>query len=140
MEGDKLNVCQAKTPKKNQYLGRKTKLISQNKYFKISLIYSNMASSKNLFGFKQIEADNRVDATLIFEEINKELEEYLLEKSIVTDSIDGVFDFLEWLNDRKQKDFQELLEGEADKKRFIKALTRIFVPFLNTKVNILDKI
>ena len=99
-----------------------------------------MASSKNLFGFKQIEADNRVDATLIFEEINKELEEYLLEKSIVTDSIDGVFDFLEWLNDRKQKDFQELLEGEADKKRFIKALTRIFVPFLNTKVNILDKI
>ena len=99
-----------------------------------------MASSKNLFGFKQIEADNRVDATLIFEEINKELEEYLLEKSIVTDSIDGVFDFLEWLNDRKQKDFQELLEGEADKKRFIKALTRIFVPFLNTKVNIVDKI
>ena len=99
-----------------------------------------MASSKNLFGFKQIEADNRVDATLIFEEINKELEEYLLEKSIVTDSIDGVFDFLEWLNDRKQKDFKELLEGEADKKRFIKALTRIFVPFLNTKVNILDKI
>ena len=99
-----------------------------------------MESSKNLFGFKQIEADNRVDATLIFEEINKELEEYLLEKSIVTDSIDGVFDFLEWLNDRKQKDFQELLEGEADKKRFIKALTRIFVPFLNTKVNIVDKI
>ena len=99
-----------------------------------------MASSKNLFGFKQIEADNRVDATLIFEEINKELEEYLLEKSIVTDSIDGVFDFLEWLNDKKQKDFKELLEGEADKKRFIKALTRIFVPFLNTKVNIVDKI
>ena len=99
-----------------------------------------MASSKNLFGFKQIEADNRVDATLIFEEINKELEEYLLEKSIVTDSIDGVFDFLEWLNDRKQKDFKELLEGEADQKRFIKALTRIFVPFLNTKVNIVDKI
>ena len=99
-----------------------------------------MASSKNLFGFKQIEADNRVDATLIFEEINKELEEYLLEKSIVTDSIDGVFDFLEWLNDRKQKDFKELLEGEADKKRFIKALTRIFVPFLNTKVNTVDKI
>ena len=99
-----------------------------------------MASSKNLFGFKQIEVDNRVDATLIFEEINKELEEYLLEKSIVTDSIDGVFDFLEWLNDRKQKDFKELLEGEADKKRFIKALTRIFVPFLNTKVNIVDKI
>ena len=52
MEGDELKVCQAKNTQKSQYLGRKTKLISQNKYFKISLIYSNMASSKNLFGFE----------------------------------------------------------------------------------------
>ena len=50
-------------------------------------------SSKNLFGFEQIESDNRVDVTLIFEEINKELEEYLLEKSIDTDSTDSVLTF-----------------------------------------------
>ena len=39
-----------------------------------------MASTQNLFSFEQIEADSRVHATLIFEEINEELEEYLLEK------------------------------------------------------------
>ena len=36
-----------------------------------------MASTENLFGFKEIEVDSGVDTTLIFEEINKELEEYL---------------------------------------------------------------
>ena len=50
-----------------------------------------MASTTNLFGFKQIEADNSVDTTFILEEINKELEEYLLEKSIDADSTDGIF-------------------------------------------------
>ena len=57
-----------------------------------------MTSSANLFGFEQIEADSGVDPTLIFEEINKELEEYLLEKSI---DMDGVFDFLETLNNQE---------------------------------------
>ena len=32
-----------------------------------------MASSTNLFGFEQIEADSGVNPTLIFEEINKDL-------------------------------------------------------------------
>ena len=92
---------------KNEGLsGKNTQKISPNKYFKISLIYSNMASPKNLFGFEQIEANSKVDTTLIFEEINKELEEYLLEKNVDTDSTDGVFDFLEVLNNRVQEDFK----------------------------------
>ena len=41
-------------------------------------MYIKMASTKNFFGFEQIEANSVVDPTLIFEEINKELEEYLL--------------------------------------------------------------
>ena len=45
-----------------------------------------MASSANLFGFEQIEPNSSVYATLIFEEINEELGEYLLEKSTCTDS------------------------------------------------------
>ena len=45
-----------------------------------------MASSTNLFGFEQIAADSGVHPALIFKEINKEVEEYLLEKSISTDS------------------------------------------------------
>ena len=59
-----------------------------------------MASTKNLFGFEQIEANSVIDPTLIFEEIDKELEKYLLEKSIKSDSTDSVFDFLEMLRNR----------------------------------------
>ena len=39
-----------------------------------------MASSTNLFGLEQTKGDRGVDPTLIFEEINKKLEEYLLDK------------------------------------------------------------
>ena len=53
-----------------------------------------MASTAILFGLEQIKANSSANTTLIFEEINKELEEHLLEQSINTDSTDGVFDFL----------------------------------------------
>ena len=75
--------------------------------------------------------------TLIFEEINKELEEYVLEKS---NDADGVFDFLELLSAKVQEEFDELLEGDSDKKRFIKALMHIFALLLNTLVNTADKV
>lgn len=85
-----------------------------------------MALSKNVFGFEEIEVDNRVDAILIFEEINRELEEYLLEKSIEADSTDGVFDFLEALGVKVQEKFVELTEGNSHKKQLLRVLTRIF--------------
>ena len=49
-----------------------------------------METSNNLFGFEQIDADIKVDSTLIFEEIRKELEEYLPEQSVDSDSTDAV--------------------------------------------------
>ena len=142
MERDNLKVYQAQKTQKNQVLGKKkTRQVSPDKYFKISLIYFEMVSTQNLFGFEQIETDSRVDATLIFEEINNELEEYLLEKSIDTDSTDGVFDFLEALNNHIQEDFDELIgEDTTDKKQFIKALMDISALLLNTKVYKTDKI
>ena len=78
-----------------------------------------------------------MNTTLIFEEINKELEKYLLDDA---DSTDGIFDFLESLSAKVQEEFDDLLEGDSDKKRFIKALTRIFALLLNTKVNTTDKV
>ena len=99
-----------------------------------------MASTENLLAFEQIEVKSGVDAILIFEQINKELEEYLLEKGIDTDSKDIVFDFLKTLSNRVQEDFDELIGEDTDKKRFIKALTSIFALLLNTKVDTTDKI
>ena len=86
-----------------------------------------MATAKNLFRFEQIRVNDQVEATLIFKEINKELEEYILEKSNDADSTGNVFDFLELLIAKVQEEFDELLEGDSDKKWFIKALTRVLV-------------
>ena len=61
-----------------------------------------------------------VDPTPIFEEIDKELEKYLLEKSINSDSTDSAFDFLEMLRNRVQKDFDALIAEDTDKKWFIR--------------------
>ena len=44
-----------------------------------------METSKNLFGFEQIGVGSESDSTLIFEEIRKEEEDYLLGESGDTD-------------------------------------------------------
>ena len=98
-----------------------------------------MASGNNLFGLEQLEVDNTiVNATRIFEEIHKEIGEYLTEE-IDTDLTDGLFDFLENLTNHLQEDFDKLIGEENDKKRLVKALTRIFALLLNTKVDTTDK-
>ena len=99
-----------------------------------------MASGDDLFGVKQIEIDNKnFDTTRIFEEIHKEIGEYLTGE-IDNDSTDGVFDFLQNLTNRLQEDFDKLIGEDDGKKRFVKALTRIFALLLNTKVDKADKI
>ena len=99
-----------------------------------------MASSDNLFRLEQKKVDNKkFDTTRIFEEIHKEIAEYLTGE-IDTGSTDGVFDFLENLTNCLQEDFDELIGEDNDKKRFVKALTRIFELLLNTKVDTTDKI
>ena len=75
-----------------------------------------MESSRNLFGLEQIDDKKILDISLTFEEINRELQEYLLEKSEGSDSTDGVFDFLERLSNRIQDKFDELIGEYTDKK------------------------
>ena len=100
-----------------------------------------MASTSNLFELGQIEVENTsIDAALIFEEIHKEIEDYLAGQGNDADSTDGVFDFSENLTSRLQEDFDELIGEDSDKKCFVKALTRIFALLLNTKVDTADKI
>ena len=96
-------------------------------------MYIKMASTKNFFGLEQIEANSVVDPTPIFEEIDKELEKYLLEKSINSDSTDSAFDFLEMLRNRVQKDFDALIAEGTDKKWFIRVLKRFLPCYLTLK-------
>ena len=104
------------------------------------MIYLKTESSKNLSGFSQIGTVTNVDTILIFEGIRKELEGYLLEQSDDTDSTDGVLDFLAALSDKIWEEFEESLDGDSDKKRFLMVLTRIFALLLNTKVDMPEKI
>ena len=104
------------------------------------MIYLKTESSKNLSGFSQIGTVTNVDTILIFEGIRKELEGYLLEQSDDTDSTDGVLDFLAALSDKIWEEFEEILDGDSDKKRFLMVLTRIFALLLNTKVDMPEKI
>ena len=82
-----------------------------------------MEISENLFTLEQIGVGVETYNTLIFEEITKELEAYLLEESDETDSTDGTFDFLALLADQVQGEFEELLDGNSDKKRFLRAFS-----------------
>ena len=63
---------------------------------------------------------------MIIEEIRKEVQGYLLEESDNTDSTNVVFDFLSTLYEKIQEEFDKLLDGDSDKKRFLRTLTRIF--------------
>ena len=65
-----------------------------------------MASTSNLFELEQIIEKTSVDATLLFEEIHKEIREYLTEE-IDTHLTDGVFDLLENLTNHLREDFDE---------------------------------
>ena len=95
-----------------------------------------MALSKNLFRFEQIDVGSIADSTLIFQESRKAVEEYLLEESDNADSTDRIFDFLSTLSDKVQ---EELLDGNTDKKRFLRVLKQIFTLLLSTKVDTLEK-
>ena len=73
--------------------------------------------SENLFGFEHTEVRSEIDSTLIFEEIRKEVEEYLLGESDSTELTDRVFDFLTTLYEKIQEEFDKLLDSDRDKKR-----------------------
>ena len=98
-----------------------------------------MEISQNLFNLEQIRAGVETDNTLIFEEITGELEAYILEESDDADSTEGVFDFLTSLPEQLDGEFEELLDGDSDKKRFLRALSKIFALLLNTKVDTAGK-
>ena len=103
-------------------------------------VASLMETSENLFSLEQIKAGIETANTLIFEDITKELEAYLLEESDDADSTEGVFGFLTLLADQVQGELEELLDGNSNKKRFLRALSRIFALLLNAKVNTAEKI
>ena len=94
---------------------------------------------ENLFDDCIDNSDKTAGAELL-EKINKELEVFLSTETNEADKTDWIFDLLRDLSDSVQEEFEELVAGSSDKKRFIRALSRIFALLLNTKVDTTKKI
>ena len=94
---------------------------------------------KDLFSSEQKQTPTEIDSIVIFNEIRKDLEDYLLEQSEDVNSTDGVFEFLSSLSEKIQEEFNKLL-GEDNDKRFIKELAKVLALHLNRKFNTAEKI
>ena len=89
--------------------------------------------------FKELNELVEYDGCLILEEIASNLEKYLKEESDDKDTADGILDVITGLSETVTGEFEDLLEGDDDKKRFLKSLSKIFALLLNTKVGTADK-
>ena len=67
------------------------------------------------------------------------LEAFLSKENNDTNLTDGIFDFLSQISDSAQKEFDKRLSGDSNKKRFVRALSRIFGLLLNTRVDTAEK-
>ena len=75
----------------------------------------------NLFGFPEKERGSEADNTLIFEEITREIEEYLMREHDDTDLTGGVLEALTTISVQVQEEFDELLGEDTNKKQFLKS-------------------
>ena len=90
--------------------------------------------------FLRFVGSNTENQAISFEEINKELEPFLTKESNNKDATDSVLDLLSTISDSVQEEFDQLVSGDSDKKRFVRALSKIFALLLNTMVNTAKKI
>lgn len=96
--------------------------------------------TQTLFDMELDKKSDILDTSYIFDNVTFELEEYMLEEQIESDSEDGLFSLTEAVTNRLQDDSDEMIGDGTNKKRFIKSLTRIFALLLNTKVDTVGKI
>ena len=90
--------------------------------------------------FETFTKADKVSQARLFEEINKELEAFLSKENNDTDSTDDIFYLLSQISNSLQEEFDELLSGDSDRMRFVKALLKIFTLLLNTRVDTAEKI
>ena len=71
--------------------------------------------------------------------ITNEMKQLIREENGKSDATDSAFDVLSDLAESLQKDFEELIEADSDKKIFMKVLSKIFELLLNANVNTIAK-
>ena len=82
-----------------------------------------------------------LDLNFLFQQIEQDFTELLLEPKSGEDVTDGTFTFIENLTENLQVEFDESVgQSDSDKRQFIKSFTKIFAILLNTMVDSIDKI
>lgn len=87
---------------------------------------------------KSKNADHEAQVALLAK-ITNEIKPLIREENGKSDATDSVFDVLSDLAESLQKDFEELIEADSDKKIFMKVLSKIFELLLNANVNTIAK-
>lgn len=60
--------------------------------------------------------ETQIDATFLFQELERELGEYLLDQQLEWDSTDGAISFIENLTNRIQEEFDETIGEDGEEK------------------------
>ena len=76
----------------------------------------------------------------LIEEITTAISKHVIFENENKDSTDGVLDVIREIADSVHEDFEKLVGIPNDKKHFIRALTKIFILLLNTKVDTVEKV
>lgn len=98
----------------------------------------NEESIKELV-FEFIESGT-LDQVRLFQAINKEIEAFSVAENSSKDATVGIFDILATISDSVQEEFDEILSSHSEKKRCVRALSKLFVLLLNTKIDTAEKI
>ena len=81
-----------------------------------------------------------INSLSLFQEIERQLSETLLEEKSEGDLTAEVFSFTENLTNKLQTELDETIGEDSEKRQFIRSLTKIFAILLNTRVETVDKI
>ena len=81
-----------------------------------------------------------INSLSLFQEIERQLSETLLEEKSEGDLTAEVFSFIENLTNKLQTELDETIGEDSEKRQFIRSLTKIFAILLNTRVETVDKI
>ena len=98
-------------------------------------------NEENLFemDFSEIKTENSGLPTYLFEEIESELTNLIIDESSPEEETDGAFKVIKNIVDNVRSEIEKFVENE-DSKKFLHVLTKIFTLLLNVKVDNSDKI
>ena len=96
---------------------------------------------ENLFDIKftELKKENSKLPTYLFEEIESELTNIIIDESSPEEETDGAFELIRNIVDNVRSEIENFVENE-DLKKFLYVLTKVFTLLINVKVDDTEKI